>query len=138
MINALPISSTSTWSFRIYLARGTNYETLHYAVFSNLLSLYLSWVQIVFLCIMFWNTFSLYSSLNNQIPSFLYIYMQLHFCIFTFFTFFRQQTSIQNFWTEWQKVLPEYSLLLISSRIKFWFVLSFPNNWTVSHFQRVC
>jgi hypothetical protein len=32
----------------------------------------------------------------------------------------------RRFWTEWQQALPEFCLLLICSRIKFWFVTVLP------------
>jgi hypothetical protein len=44
-LHALPISS-STWSFKLYLEKSTSYEAPHYVVFSNLLSLHLSLVEI--------------------------------------------------------------------------------------------
>jgi hypothetical protein len=45
MLNALPISSSLTCSFWLYLANNTSYEPPHYAVFSNLPSLHISSVQ---------------------------------------------------------------------------------------------
>jgi hypothetical protein len=45
VLYALPISSSLTSSL-LYLAKITSYEVPHYAVFSNLLSLHLSSVQI--------------------------------------------------------------------------------------------
>jgi hypothetical protein len=36
-----------TWSFQLYLEKSTSYEAPHYAVFSSLLSLHLSSVQIL-------------------------------------------------------------------------------------------
>jgi hypothetical protein len=39
---------------------------------------------------------------------------------------FRWQMRRQSFWTEWQQALPEFTLLLISSWIKFWFVTVVP------------
>jgi hypothetical protein len=39
VLPALPISSSLTWSFQLYLAKSTSYEAPHYAVFPNLLSL---------------------------------------------------------------------------------------------------
>jgi hypothetical protein len=48
VLHALPISSSWTWSFQLYLAKTTSYEAPHYAVFSNLLSLNSSSVHIIF------------------------------------------------------------------------------------------
>jgi hypothetical protein len=42
VFNAQPISSFLTWSFYLYLEKSTSYEAPHYAAFSNLLSLHLS------------------------------------------------------------------------------------------------
>jgi hypothetical protein len=39
VLHALPISSSLTWSFSFYLEKRISYETPHYVVFSNLLSL---------------------------------------------------------------------------------------------------
>jgi hypothetical protein len=36
VLHALPISSSLTWSFYLYLAKSTRHEAPHYAVFSNL------------------------------------------------------------------------------------------------------
>jgi hypothetical protein len=46
VLHALPISSFLIRSFWLYLAKSASYEAPHYAVFSNLLSLHLSSVQI--------------------------------------------------------------------------------------------
>jgi hypothetical protein len=46
LLHVKPISSFLTWSFRLYLAKSTNYETPHYAVFLKLLSPYLSLLQV--------------------------------------------------------------------------------------------
>jgi hypothetical protein len=46
VLHALPTSSYLTWSFWLYLEKSTSYEAPHCAVFSNLLSLHLSSVQI--------------------------------------------------------------------------------------------
>jgi hypothetical protein len=42
----LPVSFSLTSSFQLYLAKSTSYEATHYVVFSNVLSLRLSSVQI--------------------------------------------------------------------------------------------
>jgi hypothetical protein len=55
VLHALPISSSLTWSFLLYLEKSTSYEAPHYAVFSKLLSLhsllafkiYLSYVKYI-------------------------------------------------------------------------------------------
>jgi hypothetical protein len=44
--NVLPTLSSLTWSFLLYLEKTTSYEAPHCAVFSNLLSLHFSSVQI--------------------------------------------------------------------------------------------
>jgi hypothetical protein len=46
VLHVLPISSSLTWSFNLYLENSTSYVGPHYVVFSNLLSLHLSSVQI--------------------------------------------------------------------------------------------
>jgi hypothetical protein len=47
VLHAIPISSSFTLSFWLYLEKSPSYEAPpHYAVFSNLLSLHLSSVQI--------------------------------------------------------------------------------------------
>jgi hypothetical protein len=47
VLHALPISSSLTWSFELYFAKSTSYEAPHCAVFSNLLSLHPSMIQIL-------------------------------------------------------------------------------------------
>jgi hypothetical protein len=59
VLHAPLISSFLTWLLKLYLETSTSYETSHYAVFSNLLPLLPSLVQIFFS-----NTLSLRSSLN--------------------------------------------------------------------------
>jgi hypothetical protein len=39
VLHALPISSSLTWWFQLYLVKGTSYDALHCAGFSNLLTL---------------------------------------------------------------------------------------------------
>jgi hypothetical protein len=46
VLHALPISSSLTWSFYLYLEKSTSYEAPHYAVLSNLLSLHFYSIQI--------------------------------------------------------------------------------------------
>jgi hypothetical protein len=46
VLHILPISSSFTSSLKLYLAKSTSYEALHYAVSSNLQSLHLCSVQI--------------------------------------------------------------------------------------------
>jgi hypothetical protein len=46
MLHVLPISSSLTWSFLLYLKKSTNYEAYQYAVFSNLPSLHPSSIPI--------------------------------------------------------------------------------------------
>jgi hypothetical protein len=46
VLHALPISFSFTFSFKLYLEKSASYEAPHYAFFFNLLSLYLSSVQI--------------------------------------------------------------------------------------------
>jgi hypothetical protein len=52
------------------------------------------------------------------------------------FYIFSQQTRRQKFWTEWQQALPEFSLLLISSWIKFWFVTVVPKYLNCATFSK--
>jgi hypothetical protein len=40
VLHALPISSSSAWSFWFYLEHSTSHEAAHYAVFTNLLQLH--------------------------------------------------------------------------------------------------
>jgi hypothetical protein len=47
VLHALPISSSLTWSLWLCLAKDTGHEAPHYTVFSNLLSLHLSSIQIL-------------------------------------------------------------------------------------------
>jgi hypothetical protein len=54
------------------------------------------------------------------------------------FMLFNSRWENTRLWTEWQQALPEFSLLLISSWIRFSLSLSFPNTWTVTHFQMTC
>jgi hypothetical protein len=44
------------------------------------------------------------------------------------FTFLESRREDRRFWTEWLQALPEFTLLLISSKIKFWFVTVVPKH----------
>jgi hypothetical protein len=82
-----------TWSFWLYLEKSTSCEAPQYAVFSNLLSLHLSLVQI----------FSLCSSLNvREQVSHPYRttgkIIVLHILIFMFLDIRRED---KMFWTKW-------------------------------------
>jgi hypothetical protein len=87
VLHVLPISFSLTLSFSLYLAKSTSYEA-NYAVFSNLLSLYPSSVQI-FSSAPFSQTPSVY------VPSFTRIQNHMQNCSFVYsdFYFFRQQTG---------------------------------------------
>jgi hypothetical protein len=56
---------------------------------------------------------------------------------YIFFTFVGNRRVSRRFWTEWQKALPEFDVLLICSSINFSIsLLSSPNMYTVPHFLR--
>jgi hypothetical protein len=137
VLHALPISSSLTLSF---LAKSTSYEAPHYAVFSNLLSIYLTSVHI----------FS--SAPCSQTPS-VYVpplmsetkfhthteplqkIMVLYILIFTFLD---SRREARRFWTEQSRTLPEFNLLLLSSRIKCSFVTvvaNYSNCVTFSNYE---
>jgi glucose-6-phosphate-specific signal transduction histidine kinase len=42
-----------------------------------------------------------------------------------------------RFWTEWYQALPEFSLLLITPWIKFWFVTVLPKYLKCATFKRI-
>jgi hypothetical protein len=43
----------------------------------------------------------------------------------------------KRFCTEWQQAYPDFKMLLISSRVQFWFLGLLHNNWTGPPFQRI-
>jgi hypothetical protein len=61
-IHALPVSSSLTLSFWLYLAKSTSYEAPHYAVSSDILLFHLSSVQNTLLSTLFLNTRSIFAS----------------------------------------------------------------------------
>jgi hypothetical protein len=106
----------------IILGREYSFEAPHYAVLSNLLSFYPSSIQIfstpssrtasVYVpSLMSETTFHTYKTTGTIIV--------LHILIFMFLD---SRWEDKRFRTEWLQALPEYSLLLISSWIKFWLV----------------
>jgi hypothetical protein len=50
---------------------------------------------------------------------------------------FRQQTRRKMVWPEVQPELPEFFLLLISSRVKFWFITVVPNYFNCITFSKI-
>jgi hypothetical protein len=71
---------------------------------------------------------SKYSSQHPVLKHYNFVYSKFYVC--------RQQTRIQKFWTEWWKALPEFSLLFISSWIKFWFVTVVPKYLNCATFSK--
>jgi hypothetical protein len=118
----------------IILGESASYETPHYAVFSILLSLHVSSVQIFSSALCSHqsrlsitprqNILSLRSSLNvrDQV-SHPYTTTDniINFCVLIF-TFLDSTREYKRFWTEWQQALLELPLLLISSQIIVRFV----------------
>jgi hypothetical protein len=90
-------SSSLTWSFYLYLAKSTSYEAPHYAVFSSLLSLHLSFIQI-FSSVPCSQTPSVYVPPLMSRSSFTPIqnHEQNYSFVYSNFYFFRQQTRRQK------------------------------------------
>jgi hypothetical protein len=87
VLHALPISSSLTWLFKVYLAKSTNCEAPFYAIFSTLLSLHSPLVQI-FSSALLSNALSLCSALN---VTFRQIQRQYYSRVYSNFYVFRQQ-----------------------------------------------
>jgi hypothetical protein len=71
VLNTLPMSSSLTWSFCLYLAKSTSYKAPNYAVFSDLLIFHLSWVQIFFKyaqkeCASYWVTWDVFRTVSDM------------------------------------------------------------------------
>jgi hypothetical protein len=78
----------------------------------------------ILLSILFSNTLSIGSSLNvrDKVSHPYRTSGKIIILYIVIFTSFDSRREDKRLWTEWQKALPEFNLLLISSWIKFWFV----------------
>jgi hypothetical protein len=120
MLHTLPISSSLTWSFKLYLEKSTSYEAPRYVVFSTLLSLHLSSVQI------FSSTPCSSFNIRDQVSHPYRATGKIIVLFILIFKFLDSWREDRRFWTEWQQALPEFNLLLISYWIKFWLGIVVP------------
>jgi hypothetical protein len=97
VLHALSSSSSLTWSFWLYLAKSTSYEALHYAVLSNLLSLYLFGPNIPL------STLSLCSSVNvtDRVSQPYRSTGKIIVWYILIFMFLDSRREDERFWTEW-------------------------------------
>jgi hypothetical protein len=79
----------------------------------------------IFLSTLFSNTLSLCFSLNvtDQVSHPYRTTDKIIVLYILIFTFFDSGREDRRFWTDWYQALPNFSLLLISSWINFWFLL---------------
>lgn len=114
------ISLTS--SFNLYLAKNTSYKANHFAVFSNLLSLPPSLYT-------FMNT--LLSNVHRLCFTLIQIHKQNYsFVCFNLYILYSKEEEQKRLWTELQKALSEFLMLLISSWINFDLLLLSSHIWT--------
>jgi hypothetical protein len=125
MLHDREVSSSLTWSCKLYLAKSTSYEVPHYTVFSC------HFIPLWSKCSPehpVLNTLSLCTSIHvrDQVSHQLWITGKIIVLYILIFKFLVSRREDRRFWTEWQQALPEFDLLLISSWIRFWFVIVVP------------
>jgi hypothetical protein len=123
----------------IWFDHSKNHEAPRYVIFSNLPSLFTSLVQI-FSSAPFSQTPSVYASpLISETTFHTHTVPQPNYSlVYSKFYVFLTEDEKTSLCTECYQELPEFNLLLISSRNKFYFNLSFQNILIMTHFQTTC
>jgi hypothetical protein len=120
LLYSLPIWSSLTSSFQLFLAKITSYDVSHYTVFSNRLLFRSSSIKIFSSapCPQTPSVYVLPLILETKCHTHTKLWTKYSFEYFNFYDLESTQED-KRFWNE---TLPEFNLLLISSLIKFWFV----------------
>jgi hypothetical protein len=87
----------------------------------------------------------LISSMHTTCPSHLIILIfgeaykttgKITFFVYFSLKLYERSQENNSFWTEWQQVFPTYNLLLISSLIRYWFVIVVPKYLNFAIFSK--